>query len=98
VGSHSELWESTFSPMGFIGSLPSMEVARMGLFTVFELFLVVLTFYAIVRFEGGTRILVPILCLVVIFLLERLQGRLREEEEAKRRLLRYAREDLSKKL
>ena len=78
--------------------LPPTEIARMGLFTVFELFLVVLTFYSILRFEGGTRIVVPILCLVVVFLLERLQRRLQEEEEAKRRLLRYAREDLSKRL
>jgi hypothetical protein len=51
------------------------------------------TFYAILKYEGGMRILVPILCLIAVFLFERLQGRLKEDEEAKKRLLMYKLED-----
>jgi len=65
----------------------------MGIFSLFELFLVVFAFYAIMKFEGGARIVVPILCLVVVFLFERLQGRLQEDEKARKRLLRYKLED-----
>jgi len=68
----------------------------MGVFSLFELFLVLFTFYAILKYEGGMRILVPILCLVAVFLFERLQGRLKEDEEAKKRLLRYKLEDYGK--
>jgi len=65
----------------------------MGIFSLSELFLVIFTFYAILQYEGGTRILVPILCLIAVFLLERLQGRLKEDKEARKRLLRYKMED-----
>jgi len=68
----------------------------MGIFSLFELFLVLFTFYAILKYEGGMRVLVPILCLVAVFLFERLQGRLQEDEEAKKRLLRYKLEDYRK--
>ncbi len=68
----------------------------MGLFTLFELFLVSITIYAIFEYEGGMRILVPILCLVVVFIFERLQERLKEEAEAKKRLLKYKLENHKK--
>lgn len=68
----------------------------MGIFSLFELFLVIFTFYAIFKYESGMRILVPIMCLVAVFLFERLQGRLREDEEARKRLLRYEQEDYKK--
>jgi len=42
-------------------------------------------------------ILVPILCLVTVFLLEKLQGRFKEDEEARERFLRYKREDYMKR-
>ena len=70
----------------------------MGIFSLFELFLVLFTFYAIFKYEGGLRILVPILCLFAVFLFERLQGRLKEDEEAKKRLLKYEQEDYRKGL
>ena len=65
----------------------------MGIFSLFELFLVLFTFYAIVKFDGVVRILVPIMCLVAVFLFERLQGRMKEDEEAKKRLLKYKLDD-----
>ncbi len=65
----------------------------MGIFFLFELFLVVFTFYAIIKYDGGMRVIVPILCLVAVFLFERLQGRLKEDEEAKKRLLQYKLDD-----
>ena len=68
----------------------------MGLFTLFELFLVSFTIYAIFKYEGGMRILVPVLCLVVVFIFERLQERLKEEAEAKKRLLKYKLENHKK--
>jgi hypothetical protein len=69
----------------------------MGLFSLFELFLVVFTIYAILNYEGGTRILIPILCLVAVYLFEKIKGRLEEEEQAKKRLLKYSLEDHRKK-
>ena len=68
----------------------------MRIFSLFELFLVVFSLYAIFQYEGGMRVLVPILCLVAVFLFERLQGRIEEDEEAKKRLLRYQHEDYMK--
>jgi len=65
----------------------------MGIFSLFELFLIMFTFYAILKYEGVMRILVPILCLIAVYLFERLQGRLKEDEEAKKRLLMYKLED-----
>ena len=65
----------------------------MGIFSLFELFLVLFTFYAIIKFDGVVRILVPIMCLVAVFLFERLKGRMKEDEEAKKRLLKYKLDD-----
>jgi len=51
----------------------------MGLFTLFELFLVIFSLYAILKYEGGMRILVPVMCLVAVFLFERLQASYRKK-------------------
>lgn len=69
----------------------------MGLFSLFELFLVLFTIYAIFKYEGGTRILIPILCLVAVYLFEKIKGRMEEDEQAKKRLLKYSLEDHRKK-
>jgi len=69
----------------------------MRVFSFFELFLIVFTFYAILILKGNMSILVPILCLVTVFLLEKLQGRFKEDEEARERFLRYKREDYMKR-
>jgi len=70
----------------------------MRFLSLFELFLVLFTSYAIFNYEGDIRILVPILCLVAIFLFERLQGRLKVDEEARKRLLKYKLEDHKKEV
>ena len=60
----------------------------MGVFSLFELFLAVFSFYAISHYEGGMRIVVPVLCLFTLFLFERVKGRLKEDEEIQKRLLK----------
>jgi hypothetical protein len=45
----------------------------MRVFPLFELFLAVFTIYAIFKFDGGMRVLIPTLCLVAIFPFERLR-------------------------
>jgi len=45
----------------------------MKVLTLFELFLVLFTFYAIFEFEGGMRTLVPVICLFTVFLFELLR-------------------------
>ena len=53
----------------------------MGVYSLFELFLVVFTYHAISNFEGNMRALVPIICLVTVFLFERLQTRLKKAKK-----------------
>ena len=68
----------------------------MRIFSLFELLLVVFAFYGIIKYEGALRALIPMLCLFAVFLVERLQGRMDETEEAKNRLQRYQMEEYKK--
>jgi hypothetical protein len=61
----------------------------MHIISLFELLLVVVAFYAAVEFEGTVRIAVALLCLLAVFLVERLDKRIQEDEEVRERLLRY---------
>lgn len=61
----------------------------MRVFSLFELFLVLFTFYAILKYEGGMRILIPLFCLVAVYLFERLRRRPKEVEKAEKRLLKH---------
>jgi len=61
----------------------------MNLLTLFEAFLLVLSFYAIAAFTGVSQYTVPLACLFCIFWVQKLEKRMREEEEAKRKLLQY---------
>ncbi len=54
----------------------------MKLFIIFELFLVLFTFYAILRYEGEMKVLVLLMCLVTAFILEIVRR--------KRRFVRYS--------
>ena len=61
----------------------------MRVFSLFELFLAVFTIYAIFKFDGGMRVLVPTLCLVAMFLFERLRKKSTEDGENKKKLLKH---------
>lgn len=61
----------------------------MNLLTLFELFFLALSFYSIASFSGVSKYTVPLACLFCIFWVQRLEKKMREEEEAKRRLLQY---------
>jgi hypothetical protein len=70
----------------------------MHIISLFELLLVVFAFYAAVEFEGTVRIAVALLCLLAVFLVERLDKRIQEDEEVRERLLRYKIEGRKKKV
>ncbi len=56
---------------------------------LFEVFLLVLSFYGLTHYTGLSRYTVPLACLFCIFWVQKLEKRMREEEEAKKRLLQY---------
>ncbi len=61
----------------------------MNLLTLFELFLLGLSFYSIASFTGASKYTVPLACLFCIFWVQKLEKRMKEEEEARKRLLQY---------
>ena len=70
----------------------------MYIIALFELLLVVFAFYAAVEFEGTMRLAVVLLCLLTVFLVERLDKRIQEDKEVRERLLRYKIEGRKKKV
>ncbi len=64
--------------------------------TLFELFLAIFAFYTICTYKTGMDIFIPVLCLFTIFLFEKLRQRIQEDEDAKKRLLKYQIEDSKK--
>ena len=61
----------------------------MNLLTFFELFLLALSFYSIANFTGISKFTVPLACLFCIFWVQRFEKRMKEEEEARKKLLQY---------
>ena len=61
----------------------------MNLLTLFEVFLLVLSFYSLASFSGVSKYTVPLACLFCIFWVQRLEKRMKEEEEARKKLLQY---------
>ena len=61
----------------------------MNVLTLFEIFLLVLSFYSIASFSGASKYTVPLACLFCIFWVQKLEKRMKEDEEAKRRLLQH---------
>jgi hypothetical protein len=70
----------------------------MHIISLFELLLVVLACYAAVEFGGTMRLAVVLLCLLAVFLVERLDKRIQEDEEVRERLQRYKIEGRKKKV
>jgi hypothetical protein len=68
----------------------------MKIISLFELLLALFAFYTLFKYDVGIGILVPILCLFTIFLFERLRQRIKEDEEARMRLLEYEKEEAKK--
>ena len=64
--------------------------------TLFELFLALFVLYALFTYKTGADVIIPLLCLFTIFLFEKLRQRIKEDEDAKKRLLRYQTEDSKK--
>lgn len=58
----------------------------MKIYTLFELFITVFAFYAILKFEGDMKIIIPSLCLLTSFLCGRLRTGLKEKEGREQRL------------
>jgi hypothetical protein len=69
----------------------------MHIISLFELLLVIFAFYAGVEFEGTMRLAVVLLCLIAVFLFERLDKKIQEDEEVRERLKRYKIEGRKKK-
>ena len=61
----------------------------MVILSLFELFLLVFAIYTLLNCEGGMKTLVLVLCLVAVCLFERLRERMKEDNKAKKRLLKY---------
>ena len=70
----------------------------MHIISLFELLLVVFAFYAAVEFEGTMMLAVVLLCLLAVFLVERLDKRIQDDKEVRERLLRYKIEGRKKKV
>ena len=70
----------------------------MYIIALFELLLVIFAFYAAVAFEGTMRVVVVLLCLLAVFLVERLDKRIEEDAEVRERMLRYKIEGRKKKV
>ena len=64
--------------------------------TLFELLLALFALYTICTYKTGTDILISLLCLLTIFLFEKLRQRMKEDEDAKKRLLQYQIEESKK--
>jgi hypothetical protein len=61
----------------------------MNLLTLFEVLLLVLSFYGLASFSGTPQYTIPLACLFCIFWVQRLEKRMKTEEEARRRVLEH---------
>ena len=61
----------------------------MNLLTLFEVFLLVLSFYSLASYSGASQYTIPLACLFCIFWVQKLEKKKKEEEEVRRRVLEY---------
>jgi 4-hydroxybenzoate polyprenyltransferase len=61
----------------------------MNLLTLFEVFLLALSFYGLANYSGASQYTIPMACLFCIFWVQKLEKRRKEEEEIRKRVLEY---------
>ena len=61
----------------------------MNFLTLFEVFLLVLSFYSLASCSGASQYTIPLACLFFIFWVQRLEKGMKEEEKVRRRVLEY---------
>jgi hypothetical protein len=61
----------------------------MNLLTLFEIFLLALSFYSLASFSGASQFTVPLACLFCIFWVQKLEKRMKEEKDARKRVLEH---------
>jgi hypothetical protein len=61
----------------------------MNLLTLFELFLLVVSFYSLSSYSGASRYTIPLACLFCIFWVQKLEKRMKEEEDLRKRVLQH---------
>lgn len=67
-------------------------------YSVVELVLLLAALVVVLKVEGITKIWVSLVCLLVVLILERIQKRLKEEQEARQRMKKFSMEGLRKKM
>ncbi len=61
----------------------------MNLLTLFEVFLLALSFYGLASYSGASQYTIPLACLFCIFWVQKLEKRKKEEQAVRRRVLEY---------
>ena len=61
----------------------------MNLLTLFEIFLLILSFYSLASYSGASQYTIPLACLFCIFWVQKHEKRMKEEENVRKRVLEY---------
>ena len=61
----------------------------MNLLTLFEVFLLALSFYGFASYSGASQYTIPLACLFCIFWVQKLEKKMKEDGEVRRRVLEY---------
>ena len=61
----------------------------MNFLTLFEVFLLALSFFSLASFSGASQYTVPLACLFCIFWVQKLEKRTKEEKDARKRVLEH---------
>ena len=61
----------------------------MNLLTLLEVFLLVLSFYGLASYSGPSQYTVPLACLFCIFWVQKLEKRMKDEEDVRKRVLEH---------
>ena len=61
----------------------------MNFLTLFELFLLALSFYSLASYSGASQYTVPLACLFCIFWVQKFEKKTKEEEDVRKRVLEY---------